>query len=50
MKASDIVKSMAALLCLGKIDFEAIEPFRYDRLFQEGAQLFHVPGSVWVRQ
>ena len=31
MRPSDIVKSAAGLLSLGKSDFEAIEPFRKDR-------------------
>jgi hypothetical protein len=32
MKTSDLVKAMVGLLALGKSDFEAIEPFRHDRL------------------
>ena len=50
MKTSDIVKSMTALLCLGKSDFEAIEQFRTDRFFKNALNLSKVPGSVWMRQ
>jgi hypothetical protein len=50
MKTSDIAKSMTALLCLGKSDFEAIEPFRNDRYFKKALNLSKVPGSVWLRQ
>ncbi len=50
MKTSDIVKSMTALLCLGKSDFEAIEPFRTDRFFKSALNLSKVPGAVWLRQ
>jgi hypothetical protein len=50
MKTSDIVKSMTALLCLGKSDFEAIEPFRADRFFKSALNLSKVPGAVWLRQ
>ena len=50
MRTSDIVKSVAGLLSLGKSDFEAIEPFREDRFFKEALGLSKVPGSVWMRQ
>jgi hypothetical protein len=50
MRTSDIVKSVLGLLCLGKSDFEAIEPFRQDRFFKEALSLSKVPGSVWIRQ
>ena len=43
MKTSDIVKSMTALLCLGKSHFEATEPFRADR-FLLGSR-----SSAWVK-
>ncbi len=47
---SDIVKSMIGLLCLGKSDFEAIEPFRSHRLFKKALGLKQVPSAVWLRQ
>ena len=50
MKTSDIVKSMTALLCLGKSHFEATEPFRADRFFKSARNLSKVPGAVWLRQ
>ena len=50
MKTSDIVKSMAGLLCLGKNDFEAIEPFRGDRFFREALTITQVPSAEWLRQ
>jgi hypothetical protein len=50
MRTSDMVKSMVGLLSLGKSDFEAIEPFRHDRLFKEALGLSKVPSSVWMRQ
>lgn len=50
MRSSDLIKSMTALLCLGKSDFEAIEPFRTDRFFKEALGIHKVPSSVWMRQ
>jgi Transposase DDE domain group 1 len=50
MKTSDVVKSMVSLLCIGKSDYEAIEPFRDDRFFKRALNLKKVPGSVWLRQ
>ncbi len=50
MLTSDLVKSMVALLSLGKSDFEAIEPFRGDRFFMEALGLSKVPSSAWMRQ
>lgn len=50
LRTSDVVKSMVGLLSLGKSDFEAIEPFRGDRFFQEALGLAKVPSSVWLRQ
>ncbi len=50
MRTSDVVKSVAGLLSLGKSDFEAIEPFRDDRFFKEALDLSKVPGRVWMRQ
>jgi hypothetical protein len=50
MKTSDLVKGYVGLLCLGKSDFEAIEPFRTDRFFKEALDVSKVPSSVWLRQ
>ena len=50
MTTSDVVKSMVGLLCIGKSDYEAIEPFRDDRFFKQALNLGKVPGSVWLRQ
>ena len=41
---------MVGLLSLGKSDFEAIEPFREDRIDKEALGLAKVTGSVWMRQ
>jgi|GEM_PF-4998435 len=46
MKTSDIAKSMTALLCLGKIDFKAIEPFRNDRYFKKALNLSKVEDLI----
>jgi len=50
MKTSDIVKSTVGLLCLGKNDFAAIEPFRQDRFFREALDINKVPSEEWLRQ
>jgi hypothetical protein len=50
MRTSDVVKSMIALLSLGKSDFEAIEPFRGDRFFKRALNLSKVQSAVWLRQ
>lgn len=50
LSTSDVVKSMIGLLCLGKSDYEAIEPFRKDRFFRDALKLSKVPSSVWLRQ
>ena len=50
IKTSAVVKSMVALLGIGKSDFEAIEPFREDRFFKQALSIGKVPGSVWLRQ
>jgi len=50
IRTSDIVKSYAGLLALGKSDFEAIEVFRKDRFFKRALQINQVPSSVWLRQ
>lgn len=41
---------MRGLLCIGKSDFEAVEPFREDRFFKTALAIRKVPGSVWLRQ
>ena len=45
-----IAKSMIGLLCLGKPDFTAIEPFRSDPFFQTSLQLEAVPSEGTLRQ
>ena len=50
IKTSDLLKTMIGLLCIGKSDFEAVEPFREDRFFKTALDVRKVPGSVWLRQ
>lgn len=50
MKSSDVIKSMVGLLCLGKNDFDAIEPFRQDRFFRDALTIAKVPSAEWLRQ
>jgi hypothetical protein len=50
IKTSDLLKTMVGLLCIGKSDFEAVEPFREDRFFKKALDVRKVPGSVWLRQ
>ena len=38
MRTSDLVKSMVGLLSLGKSDFEAIEPFRRDKVIKSSLE------------
>jgi hypothetical protein len=45
-----IVKSMIGLLCLGKPDFGAIEPFREDEFFRRSLGLDQVPSEATLRQ
>lgn len=45
-----VVKSMVALLCLGKPDFEAIEAFRHDDFFRRALDLDRVSSGVTLRQ
>jgi hypothetical protein len=45
-----IAKSMIGLLCLGKPDFEAIEPFRADSFFSTSLNLSAVPSEGSLRQ
>ena len=41
----DVAKAMIGLICLGKPDFDAIEPFRDDPLFSTALGLDMVPAS-----
>lgn len=50
LKNSDIAFSMVGLLVQGKSDFEAIESFRRDRLFQLALNLSRVPSAAILRQ
>lgn len=50
MKTSDLIKSMIALLSIGKSDYEAIEAFSGDEFFKEALGIKKVPSSVWLRQ
>lgn len=47
---SDVACSMIGLLCLGKPDFAAIEPFRQDAFFVQSLGLDTCPSSVTLRQ
>jgi len=46
----DVVTAMIGLLCLGKPDFDAIEPFRDDPFFTRALDLDAVPSSPTLRQ
>lgn len=46
----DITKSMIGLLCLGKPDYEAIEPFRNDLFFSQSLGIAQCPSSSTLRQ
>ena len=46
----DVAKAMIGLICVGKPDFDAIEPFRDDPLFATGLGLNVVPASPTLRQ
>ena len=46
----DIVSSMTGLLCLGKPDFDAIEPFRSTPFFTQSLGIEHCPASPTLRQ
>jgi len=46
----DVVKAMIGLICVGKPDFDAIEPFRDDPLFTTSLGLDVVPASPTLRQ
>ncbi len=47
---SDIIKAMIGLLCLGKPDFDAIEPFRNVAFFDQSLGLSQCPSSPTLRQ
>lgn len=47
---ADIIFSMAGLICLGKPDYDAIEPFRDDDFFKNSLGLEHCPSSPTLRQ
>lgn len=47
---SDVVRSYAGLLCLGKTDFEAITGFRDDSTFRQSLGLATVPSAETLRQ
>ena len=46
----EVVTAMVGLLCLGKPDFDAIEPFREDRFFRLALGLERTPSSPTLRQ
>lgn len=46
----DMAKAMIGLICVGKPDFDAIEPFRDDPLFATSLGLDVVPASPTLRQ
>jgi len=46
----EIVATMLGLLCLGKPDFDAVEPFREDKFFARSLGLKKVPSSATLRQ
>lgn len=45
-----VVTAMLGLMCLGKPDFDAVEPFRDDKFFIESLGLGKVPSSSTLRQ
>lgn len=47
---SDVVYSMIGLLCLGKPDYDAIEPFREDPFFVQSLGIKACPSSSTLRQ
>ena len=46
----DVAKAMIGLICVGKPDFDAVEPFRDDPLFATSLGLDVVPASPTLRQ
>lgn len=47
---SDVVYAMLGLVCLGKPDFDAIEPFRADTFFTQAMGMGKCPSSSTLRQ
>ena len=47
---SDIVYSMVGLQCIGKPDYDAIEPFREIPFFAQSLGINHSPSSSTLRQ
>lgn len=47
---SDMVYSMIGLLCLGKPDYAAIEPFRTDPFFSQSLGISYCPSSSSLRE
>ena len=50
VKHGDIVTAGIGLLCLGKSDFNDIEPFREDEFFRMALGLMNVPSEATLRQ
>jgi hypothetical protein len=46
----EIVKTVIALVALGKTNFEAVEQYRKDKYFKKALKLKRVPSSVTIRQ
>ena len=46
----EVATSMIGLICVGKPDFDAIEPFRDDPFFIQSLGLAAVPSSPTLRQ
>lgn len=46
----EIAIAMSGLICLGKPDFDAIEPFRDDPFFKQSLGLDSIPSSPTLRQ
>ncbi len=49
IRTSDTMKPMLGLYCLGKSDFEANNPFRYDRLLKETLGFPKIWGKIRIR-
>jgi len=46
----EVATAMIGLICIGKPDFDAIEPFRDDPFFRQSLELNAVPSSPTLRQ
>jgi hypothetical protein len=46
----DVVKTCIALICLGKTNFDDVEPYRKDKYFKKTLKLKTVPSSPTIRQ